>query len=189
MSKSAGKLVKCKCGHAAGKIVSPGSIGKLHKLDVYEENLLKGTPFRTVEEFRDATDAPNCEDLKRRMMRKYGDLAIGDDVRPNEGLATRMSESISRFTGNDLDEKEKDDVQQMEGVIKSANVHRDTYDVDWTDSARDIAKRYNNDKYDFFDLDGDWNSWDLNRVITQRDVGRVGRVESGNQGSAEVAQA
>ena len=181
-----GDKAVCKCGTPLNKILKPAGIGKLIKLDIYEEQILKGTPYRTIEEYRDSHDAANCEDLKRRMMRKYGDLAIGDSVRPNDGIASRIADSISRFTDKELSEDEKDEIQQLEGTIKSANIRRDTYTVDWSDAARQVAGKYNDQKYDFFDLDGDWCSWDLNRVITQRDVGRVGRVESG-KGQAEVA--
>ena len=67
----------CKCGAQVNKIMRPASIGKLIKLDIYEEKMLKGTPYKTIEEFRKTEDAANCEELKRRMFRKYGDMAVG----------------------------------------------------------------------------------------------------------------
>jgi len=177
----------CRCGLEVNKIMRPASIGKLIKLDIYEEKILNGTPYRSIDEFRKTDDAANCEDLKRKMMRKYGDLAISDSVRLNEGIANRIADSISRFTDKKLSEDEKNEIQQLEGTVKSANIRRDTYDIDWSESARSAAGKYNTDKYDFFDLDGDWNSWDLNRVITERDIGSVGRVESKRSGVGEVS--
>jgi hypothetical protein len=187
-SKKATKkmMVKCGCGGHASKIVQKCSIGKLAKKESYEEKILNGTPYRSMAEFRMSGDAPYCEELKSRMLRKYGDLAVGDSVRPGKYLTDKIVGAIERLTNKELSDDDKSEVQNIEGTVSKVNVRDDKTFINWSDDAQSVAGKYNTDNYDFFDLDGEWRSYDLDRVIMPRDVGRVGNVNSDRGGAVPV---
>lgn len=166
---------KCSCGKSMSRILRESNIGKSVKAQRYEETMIKGTEFFNISNMRKVLN-PDMMEMKIAMLRKYGDLAIGDKVRIGKGVGEKIVSAIEKYGPQKLDENSKTQIMSLSGTVTGFNARKNEVTITWDKGSNEIVGRYNTNGFDFFDLGGRWSDWDLDRIITTQDVGLTGSV-------------
>jgi hypothetical protein len=167
--------MKCSCGTVLTPVLKKINMGKVVKLATYSHHMLKDTHYFSLGEMRKVLNEEQ-ELMKVSMLRKYGDLAIGDSVRIGKYTGEKIVGAIEKYGPTKLDESAKNEIGGLSGVISGCNVRKDQYRVTWNKGSDELAGKYNMNGFEFFDLGGDWGSYDLDRIIQMGDVGLPGHV-------------
>lgn len=184
--KTNSDTAKCRCGATMGRVLQEANIGKAIKHQHYSEILTKGTEFFTLHDMRKVVNSDQ-ESMRVSMLRKYGDLAINDKVRVSKCIAERITKAIEKYGPQQLDDNSKKEIESLSGTVSGFNARKNEVRVTWDPGAGDVVAKYNTGGFDFFDLNGSWSDWDLDRIIQMSDVGKPGTVQNDSNGGGAIA--